>query len=132
VIQIDRRAVEVTMLERDGVMHLHGRSGWHAFRLLEVVDASIAGEVAGVSGDGPLTAPVPGVVASVAVVAGDRVVAGEPLLVLESMKMLQTINAPAQAWIAAVHCAAGDAVVAGQVLLVLEVSGDSETVRNPS
>ena len=71
-----------------------------------------------------MIAPVPGVVAGVEVAAGDAVAAGAPLVVLESMKMYQTLSAPAPARVSAVHCAAGDAVALGQALVTLEAPGD--------
>ena len=43
---------------------------------------------------GSLLAPMPGTVVSVAVEAGQQVAAGQPVLVLEAMKMQHTVSAP--------------------------------------
>ena len=48
------------------------------------------------------------------------VTAGQPLLVLEAMKMEQTVSAPADGVVAELHAKAGDQVSTGQVLAVLE------------
>ena len=47
---------------------------------------------------------------------GDSVTKGQPILVLESMKMENTIASPIDGTVSAVHVAAGDAVQHGQTL----------------
>jgi propionyl-CoA carboxylase alpha chain len=68
---------------------------------------------------GSLLAPMPGTVVRVAVARGDRVVAGQPLLWLEAMKMEHRINAPAGGVVAELPVAAGDQVEVGRVLAVV-------------
>ncbi len=60
--------------------------------------------------DGRLTAPMPGKVVTVLVNAGDSVVKGTPLLILEAMKMEHTIKAPHDGVIEAIHAENGDQV----------------------
>jgi acyl-CoA carboxylase subunit alpha len=48
------------------------------------------------------------------------VTAGQPLLVLEAMKMEQTVAAPADGVVAELRAKAGEQVSGGQVLAVLE------------
>ena len=69
---------------------------------------------------GGLVAPMPGRVVSVGVAVGDAVTKGQTLVVLEAMKMEQSLTAPADGVIAEVRCAAGDLVDAGMALIVLE------------
>ena len=66
-------------------------------------------------------APTAGVVAQVAVQAGQRVAAGQPLVCVEAMKMEMWLNAAAAGTVAAVHVAARDTVAAGAVLVELEL-----------
>jgi len=61
-------------------------------------------------------APMPGVVVSVDVAGGDRVAKGQPLLVIEAMKVEHTIRAPAAGTVDAVHYAVGDRVDEGAEL----------------
>ncbi|WP_018682999.1 acetyl/propionyl/methylcrotonyl-CoA carboxylase subunit alpha [Actinokineospora enzanensis] len=68
---------------------------------------------------GSLLAPMPGTVARLAVAAGDRVVAGQPLLWLEAMKMEHRVDAPAAGVVTALPVAAGDRVEVGRVLAVV-------------
>jgi acetyl-CoA carboxylase carboxyltransferase component len=70
-----------------------------------------------------LTVPFAGTVLRVAVAPGDRVAAGETLLLLESMKMEHVIEAAAPGTVAAVAVSVGDAVQSGDVLLRMEEDG---------
>ncbi len=69
---------------------------------------------------GSLLAPMPGTVVDVAVAQGDRVGAGDTLLVLEAMKMQHTIRATSDAVVGELRARVGQQVEAGAVLAVLE------------
>ena len=79
-----------------------------------------AGEVA--AEGGRLTAPMPGKVVSFAVKAGDTVAKGQPLAVMEAMKMEHTIAAPADGVVQELLYAPGDQVTEGAELLKLVVA----------
>lgn len=64
--------------------------------------------------------PVAGNVWQVLVKPGDRIAAGQPLLILESMKMEIEVTAPTAGTIYAINRAAGSQINAGQALLVLQ------------
>jgi len=68
---------------------------------------------------GKLTAPMPGRVTRLLVEAGAKVRRGEPLMVIEAMKMEHTITAPAAGVVAAVRFAAGELVEEGAELIAL-------------
>ena len=63
---------------------------------------------------------IPGVVVSVSVVAGDAIVAGQQLLVVEAMKMQNELRAPRDGVISRVAIGAGRTIEVGDLLLVLE------------
>jgi urea carboxylase len=72
-------------------------------------------------GDGTrVDAHVPGSVWKVLAREGQRVAAGEPLVILESMKMEITVAAPAAGVVARVVCREGQSVSAGQAVAVLD------------
>jgi biotin carboxyl carrier protein len=89
----------------------------------EVTDAQPAGASAGpaATGTGPVTlqAPIPGRLVKVLVKADDAVTAGQPLLVLEAMKMENELRAPRAGVVATVHVNEGAAVETGQALISL-------------
>ena len=71
---------------------------------------------------GRLTAPMPGKVVSFAVKAGDAVTKGQPLAVMEAMKMEHTIAAPTDGVVQELLYAPGDQVTEGAELLKLSAA----------
>jgi biotin carboxyl carrier protein len=69
---------------------------------------------------GVLKAPMPGLVVRVQVQPGEQVAAGDPLVVLEAMKMENELKAGAPGTVKSVRVAAGEAVEKGQVLVEFE------------
>ncbi len=67
-----------------------------------------------------LVAPLPGRITHVAVKAGDRVEAGDTLLVIEAMKMENEFRAGGPGMVAEVRVQPGQAVNAGDVLIVID------------
>lgn len=67
-----------------------------------------------------LRAPMPGLVVSILVSPGRSVKAGDPLLVLEAMKMENELTAPFTAKIKAVKVREGQAVELNQLLVTFE------------
>ena len=67
-----------------------------------------------------LTAPMPGTVVAVLVQAGDTVEPGQPLMVLEAMKMEHSVVAAAKGKVAEILYAVGERVAEGVELLRLE------------
>ena len=71
------------------------------------------------TGERFIKAPMPGLIREVAVTAGQNVVSGEKLLVMEAMKMEQTLRAPYAAEIEAVHVVSGEQIEAETLLVTL-------------
>jgi glutaconyl-CoA decarboxylase len=63
---------------------------------------------------------IPGVIASVSVVAGDAVAAGQQLLVVEAMKMQNELRAPRDAVVSRVAVGVRQTIEVGDLLLVLD------------
>jgi len=77
--------------------------------------------VSGTEGStGGLTAPMPGRVLNVGAVVGDRVKAGQSMLVLEAMKMEHHLAAPFDGTVTEIRVAVDDQVDNGAVLLIIE------------
>ncbi|HLL10976.1 MAG TPA: biotin/lipoyl-containing protein, partial [Rubrivivax sp.] len=76
----------------------------------------------GAAEGGRLTAPMPGKVVSLLAKAGDAVTKGQPLAVMEAMKMEHTISAPHDGVVEEVLYAPGDQVAEGGELLRLRVA----------
>ena len=69
---------------------------------------------------GAILSPMPGLIKLVSATAGQTVAKGDPLLVLEAMKMEHTLTAPRDGIVASVGCKVGGQVDAGVILLALE------------
>jgi biotin carboxyl carrier protein len=67
--------------------------------------------------DERILAPIPGVVTQVFVTAGERLGPGEALLVIEAMKMKNTLRSGHDLSVAAVHVREGEAIQAGKLLV---------------
>jgi len=95
--------------------------GTHGSALVTEVDViAHAGE--GGSEGGRLTAPMPGKLVAFLAQAGDTVAKGQPLAVMEAMKMEHTITAPRDGVVAELLFAVGDQVGDGAELLRLQAA----------
>ncbi|WP_072690606.1 acetyl/propionyl/methylcrotonyl-CoA carboxylase subunit alpha [Rhodococcus marinonascens] len=72
--------------------------------------------------EGSLLAPMPGSVIRLGAAVGDSVVAGQPIIWLEAMKMEHTIKAPAAGVVGELPVVPGQQVEVGTVLAVVEAS----------
>ena len=83
-------------------------------------DKVIAKAAPAATGGYAVKAPLPGVVMSINVKVGDTVKAADTVLVLEAMKMENTIHAGRDGKVAAINAVAGNSVLEGDVLLTIE------------
>ena len=72
------------------------------------------------SGTVAIRAPMQGTIVSIAIVAGDEVVAGRQVLVMEAMKMEHVISAPVSGLVTQLTVEPGDTVYEGHVLALVE------------
>lgn len=80
------------------------------------MDADAPAHAGGGVRDGRIEAPMPGSIIALHVKAGDAVKAGQPVVVLESMKMHNEVLAPIDGVVKRMTCNVGDQVGFGQVL----------------
>ena len=71
-----------------------------------------------------IVAPMPGVVSAVHTSAGAWVEAGAVLILLEAMKMIQSLAAPVSGTVLSVRCRVGDTVKGGDILVEIETEED--------
>ena len=94
-------------------------------RMISVKNRKVAASVearpkADVSNAAHVAAPMPGVVASIAVEAGKKVKAGDMLLTIEAMKMETALHAERDGTVKTVHVSAGAQVDAKDLLVEYE------------
>ena len=103
----------LNIYQKGDVVHVFSALG--ATQIVAIDILAHAGD--GQADVGRLTAPMPGKVVSFAVKAGDKVVRGQALAVMDAMKMEHTIAAPADGTVAELLFAPGDQVAEGAELL---------------
>ena len=79
--------------------------------------APAAKPVAGKSG---VKSPLPGVILDIKVKEGDEVKKGQTIIILEAMKMENSINADKDGKIAAINVSKGESVLEGTDLIIIE------------
>ena len=99
------------------LVHIHIDGSTFSVRFVDPV-LRYAGQAGG-GADDVAEAPMPGVVISVHVDEGQRVLAGETLMVIESMKLETAIKAWREGAVAAVHVGVGQTFQRGAPLLSL-------------
>lgn len=72
-----------------------------------------------VAGGEPIKSQLAGTIVQVVASAGQEVGVGDPLLIIEAMKMNTTVTAPKAGTVGGIAVSAGDAVEEGQILLTL-------------
>ncbi|MDX6428613.1 MAG: acetyl-CoA/propionyl-CoA carboxylase, biotin carboxylase, biotin carboxyl carrier protein [Streptosporangiaceae bacterium] len=88
-----------------------------------------AGSAAGVAGGGVLRSPMPGTVLAVKVARGDAVTAGQPLVIVEAMKMEHTVTAPVDGIVADLPARTGAQVALDAVLAEITPAPDDDEGR---
>ena len=115
-LTIDGRREKVWVVTTQDTVFVHALGRAWSLEVTNPVEASMReGQGANVA-----TAPMPGVLISVAVSAGDEVEAGQPVAVIESMKMQTEIKAPRDGVVDRVLVAVGDSFAQGAPLVTLE------------
>jgi biotin carboxyl carrier protein len=119
ILHRDGRQLRVYVAQnRDGLIFVH--MAGDVFRLSPVQEEyGSSGEEGGVS-DGRLIAAMPSKVIRLLVSKGDLVEKGQPVLILESMKMETTQEAPFTGEVMEVNAEAGQQVDAGDVIVLLK------------
>jgi acetyl/propionyl-CoA carboxylase alpha subunit len=113
-------------LEPDGPTPFDALDGWRlsgpALPARAHAERAATSGAASAEGDGSVRAPMPGTVLAVKVHEGQAVTAGEPLGVLEAMKMEHTLVSPSDGTVTSVDAKVGDQVPLGHVLFQVEES----------
>ena len=107
--RLARNRWRLSLAQRDFEVHLR-----------DPLEREVTGAAAADAGPHEVRAPIPGRVVSVAVAEGDVVKAGQPLLVLEAMKMENQLCAEGAGKVERVLVAPGTTVDGGQVLVVVQ------------
>ncbi len=131
-VHLDGRVVAATLRE-EGEHTARLQIGRRTYRLLyDVTETGLRVEVEGRTHRfgsqtaGQVRAAAPAMVVAVHVEPGESVRAGQPLGLLEAMKMEVSFEAPVAGVVSEVRVRKGEQVAAGDVILVIDASAESE------
>ena len=108
----------------DSVESLFAKAGTKPERVARSASAPrsapplVKGPAAAQSGE--VIAPIPGAIKEVFIKEGDKVKAGQPILVMEAMKMENQVQSNAEGVVVELKIQVGDTVSQGQVLLIIQ------------
>ncbi|MEZ2126578.1 MULTISPECIES: acetyl-CoA carboxylase biotin carboxylase subunit [unclassified Sinorhizobium] len=114
--EIDGRSIRVHVFETPHAITLFLDGETYEFHL----PSPLAASAENIAGGDRLVAPMPGLVKIVRVRDGDTVKKGQPLIVMEAMKMELTLPATRDGVVESLHVAAGDQTSEGALLLSLK------------
>lgn len=97
---------------------VNGRGG--RMELLDELTAAAAEKRGSSNAASELRTPMPGLIVEIRVQVGDRVTAGQSLVVLEAMKMQNELAAPSNGIVAEIRCSKGQSVESQALLVRLE------------
>jgi 3-methylcrotonyl-CoA carboxylase alpha subunit len=112
-LEVDGHQQRALLWEHEGEYGLYWDDGAVHFRerLFEAADDAAS------AGSPDFAAPMHGTVVALLASPGEHVDAGDPVIVIEAMKMEQTLRAPVAGTVDAFHVAAGDLVDRGEALV---------------
>lgn len=114
-VSYDKRFVEFTIDGSRCRVAVHDEQDL----LMDKMGFKSAGEV----GEGRLSAPMPGKILEIMVSEGDQVELGQPVAILEAMKMENELKAPVEGTVSSVSVQAGDSVEKNTLILEIEAVG---------
>jgi 3-methylcrotonyl-CoA carboxylase alpha subunit len=117
-LRLDGNAVQGTVRREGELLHVFSGGLHHVLTWADPLAHAGEHEAAG----GRLTAPMPGKVVAVIASSGQQVKKGEPLVIMEAMKMEHTIAAPSDGLVEEVLYAVGDQVADGAPLLAFKAA----------
>jgi len=119
---IDGRPLSCLIRVEDSSIALAGCAASGYFSILPQRQALTGDGPAVLSGEGRITAPMPGVVEAVKVVVGERVNSGDLVVVMEAMKLVQNLSSDCAGTVVGIYCEAGQTAEANALLVEIEVA----------
>jgi acetyl/propionyl-CoA carboxylase alpha subunit len=124
ILEIDGKSQTVQAQKISGKLWVH--SGGRTFVVETESKKSSRGGKSSAIDASQLLAPMPGKITKLFHKVGESVKKGEPVLVMEAMKMEYTLKAQSEVTITKVYCQVGDQVVLGKILVEFELKEKSK------
>ena len=115
-IEVNGRSEEIEMIVKGETAYIKAFGRNFTFQVVDPVEQALTSS-GGHSNSS--RAPMPGVVVEIKVEVGDVVIKGQPLMTIESMKILTVIKAPRDGSVAQIHLDSGQTFDKNAVLVSL-------------
>ncbi|MCB1183980.1 biotin/lipoyl-binding protein [bacterium] len=112
--------VHVTGVNGNGQLQVTVNGRPVALTVMDELKAQALESLGGGAGSGTIAADIPGLVVEIKVALGDRVNLGDPVIVVEAMKMQNELTAAVSGTVREIPVGAGQSVNPGDVLVVIE------------
>ncbi len=119
-ILLGKRSFTVHVIQRGAQLEVWTRNRCYTISIADPRDPLGTGEKISAAGPVEIRAQMPGKVIKLLVTPGDRVEAGQGVIVIEAMKMQNEMKAPKDGIIGRVLVEEGGTVAAGETLVVVE------------
>lgn len=116
IVQLGHQRAQIQMAVKGETVYIRAFDRCFRLRIVDPVEQA-AQETGGCSSSA--RAPMPGTVVQVQAAAGDWVIKGQPLITIESMKILTEIKAPRDGEVECVHLQPGESFQKRAVLVTL-------------
>lgn len=116
VIHLGEQRAEIQMAVKGETAHIRAFDRTFTLRVVDPVEQA-AQESGG--GSSSARAPMPGTVVEIQVAPGDSVTKGQPMITIESMKILTVITSPRDGEVSDIHFKPGDTFDKNAVLVTL-------------
>jgi 3-methylcrotonyl-CoA carboxylase alpha subunit len=122
-LQLGDQRAEIQMASKGETAYICAFDRTFTVRIVDPVE-----QAAQAAGDRSNTfrAPMPGMVVEVHVVAGEQVTKGQPMITIESMKILTVITAPRDGEVSRIHFGPGDTFDRSAALVSLTDKGERD------
>ena len=116
---VDGGCHDLALQDRSASWRLSLDGTTHVAEVARAARTAMAGPTLA-AGAGEIRAPMPGLLVSVQVAEGTLVAGGQPVAIMEAMKMQMELRAPRPGRVRRVSVAAGQELTSGQVLMTIE------------
>ena len=120
VCELDGLRISRAVTFNDNQACLQSPSGLALVRLLKPEQVYLERSNSQFEGGNQITAPMPGLIVDILAKKGEQVAAGDTLVVLEAMKLMQKLVSPATGIISGIHFSVGDTPEKGAILISID------------
>lgn len=119
-VLLGSRSVQVALARKGAALEIWVNGRLHSIELVDPRDRIAGAKKSGAAGPVEIRSQMPGRVIKLLVDKGASVALGQPVIIVEAMKMQNEMKSPKDGTVVRIQAAEGGTVAAGETLLVIE------------